>query len=203
MSPLFGAAFLWLVAAILWWSGWREESTDDLPGWAVGLFLAIWPLAWLGKVPLTGSLSVNGASVWTLFSIALVSWRLPAARGWTAVCGGLLIGSVAVLAGKLAYIPSGFAPAGSSWAIAVLIGWLAALLLRTASEQALAVTVCLFLIAVAHAFARAQSAELPVAVPDEGLLAWWIALFCARLWTAFVKAAGEWVRKGAVKTGGR
>jgi len=203
MSPLYGAAFLWLVAAILWWSGWREETTENLPGWAAGLFLAVWPLAWLGKVTIADDLSVNGAWVWTLFSAVLAGARMPAARRWTSASGGLLIGSVAILAGRLIFIPSGFEPDGSSWAIAALIGLLAGLLLRSASEQAVAVSVCLVINEVAHVLLRAQADTLPAGAPDEGLQAWWIAILCARLWTTFAKAAGEQGRKWAVRSGGR
>ena len=202
MSPLYGAAFLWLIAAILWWSGWREETTRNMPPWAVGLFLAAWPLACLGKVPIAGSVSVNGAWALTLLFVILLLWRLPAARKWTAASGGLLVGSISFLAGRLALLPSGFVSDAAAWAIAALIGLLAALLLRSASEQILAISVCLVLKEAAGAFLRAQADAPPELLPVEGLQEWWIAVLGSRLWTAFADRAGDLVRKWAIKTGG-
>ena len=202
MSPLYGAAFMWLIAAILWWSGWREETTRDSPNWATGLFLAVWPLAWLGEVPLAESAAVNGAWAWTLLFVALLGWRMPAARKWTSVSGGLLIGSIAFLAGRLALLSSGFATEASAWAIAAIIGLLAALLLRSASEQVLAITVCLVLKEAAGMLLRGQADAPPDLLPIESLQGWWIAVLGSRLWTACVKAAGELTRKWAIRSGG-
>ncbi|MFC4599099.1 hypothetical protein [Cohnella hongkongensis] len=202
MSPLYGAAFLWLVATILWWSGWREESTDALPQWAVGLFLALWPLAWLGQLPVTETVSVNGASVWTMLSVLAIACLIPAARRWTAVSGGLLIGSLSILAARLTFLPSGYSPEASSWAIAAWVGWLVALLFRSVSEQVLAISVGLGLNAAAFAFLRSQDA-LPAMRAEDSMQAWWIALFSARLWTIGLRAAGVLGRKWALKLNGR
>jgi len=203
MSPLFGAAFLWLIFAILWWSGWRDEAAKDLPNWAVGTFLAIWPLAWLGKVSLTGTVSMNGAWAWTLLSAAILAWRVPAARRWTAVSGGLLIGSIAILAERLAFLPHGFTPAASHWIISGMVGLLAALLFRSASEQVLGISLCLFLNEMVLDLLRASAETMPYLRAEESLEAWWIAVLSARLWSLCVKAAGELTRNWSIKSEGR
>jgi len=203
MSPIFIAAFLWLIAAILWWSGWREEPAEGVPHWAVGIFLAIWPLAVLGSLPITSSVSLNGACLWTLISVGALGWRTPSARRWLSLSAGLLIGSVAILLGRLAYSPIGIAHDYASWAIPVLVGWLAALFLRPLPEQVLAISFSLVLSEGIAALVHAPGETMTAIKGAAWLEGWWIAVSFARLWSAAVKSAMEIGRKITLKFGGK
>jgi len=197
MSPIYGAAFLWLIAAILWWSGWREETSEDVPDWAAGVFLAVWPLAALGKLVITPSLSVNGAWLWTLVSIAALAWRTPPVRRWTAASAGLLVGSVGILLGRLALMPASFAQDIPPVATAAFAGLLVALLLRPASEQTIAISVSLYVCEAVFALADASGGGAPETREAYWLEGWWTAALTARAWTFAARRTGEWTRKWA------
>ena len=50
MTAGYWAAILWLAAAVLWWSGWREELAGNISPRAATLFFALWPAGWLAGV---------------------------------------------------------------------------------------------------------------------------------------------------------
>ncbi|WP_147423824.1 hypothetical protein [Cohnella endophytica] len=205
MSPAFGAAFLWLLTTILWWSGWREESKERLPHWAVGVFLAVWPMALLINVKLTLALTFNGAWLWTLVAIVVLAVITPSVRRWMAMSSGVLLGAVYVLISRLAYYPSGFSHAYASWLTAMIVGALAAVLLRGVSEQVLAISAAFYLSDGITAFVHSSMASeaIPISRAMDWMEAWWVALLSARLGTISVKATMELARRWAPRWGGR
>jgi hypothetical protein len=201
MSPVFGAVFLWISATILWWSGWREEAADGIPHWAVGVFLSVWPLALLGKVSITPALDINGAWIWTWVAYLLLAWRIPSSRRWTSISVGVLLGSIYLLLSRLAYYPSGFSHFFAPWGIAVLIGWLAAILLRPASEQFLAISTTIFLTEGITTHLLTSTDSIHLSHVSEWMKNWWIAVLCARLGSVFVSTLTDKTRRWVVKLG--
>ncbi len=207
MSPVFSAVFLWILATILWWSGWREEATEGIPHWAVGVFLAVWPLALLGDVAITSSLMLNGAWIWTLLAIVTIAWRIHPSRRLLSLSAGMLIGSIYLLLSRLSFYPFGLSHFIAPWGTAIIVGWLSALLLRNASEQILTVSSALYLSEGISAFAQSASDVIPVVQASEWMEGWWIAVLYARLWSVSVKSiagqASKWALKMGWKRGGQ
>lgn len=201
MSPLFGAVFLWLLAAILWWSGWREDATEGFPHWGVGIFLSLWPMTVLINIPLTSSLAVNGAWIWTTVSVLVLSCRISPNRRLTSISAGMLVGSVYVLLNRLAYYPSGFSHYFAPWGAAILLGWLSSLLLRNVWEQVLTLSVGLYLSAGIGLLVQTSLGETQVVRGAEWMEGWWIALLSARLWSLAVSTFADTGRKWAFKMG--
>ncbi|TFE29971.1 hypothetical protein [Cohnella luojiensis] len=201
MSPLFGAVFLWLLAAILWWSGWREDSTEGFPHWGVGVFLSLWPMAVLINIPLTSSIAVNGAWIWTTVFVLVLSWRLPPSRRGTSISAGMLVGSVYVLLNRLAFYPSGFSHYFAPWGTAILLGLISSLLLRNVWEQVLTLSVGLYLSAGIGMLFQTSLGGVPVLRGAEWVEGWWIALLSARLWSAAVRTLANTGRRWAFKMG--
>jgi hypothetical protein len=203
MPPAFGAVFLWLMATILWWSGWREESPTEVPHWAVGVFLAIWPLAWLSEITVIPGLTINGAWLWTFITVVLLACRLNANRRWLALSTGVLIGSIYAVMSRLALYPSGLSHYFDPWGAAIVVGWLSALLLRNVSEQALAISAGLYLSEGISALLIAASGSVFEVRASEWMERWWIALLFSQLWALTVKALIEFARKRIPKIGTR
>ncbi|MCD9021226.1 hypothetical protein [Cohnella silvisoli] len=201
MSPVFSAVFLWLMATILWWSGWREEAGEGFPHWMVGSFLAIWPLALLANVAITPSLQVNGAWLWTLFALITMAWRTNPNRRWTSISAGVLLGSIYLLLCRLAYYPSGFSHFIAPWGTAILVGCLSALLLRNSTEQLLAISTALYLSEGITVFVQSTSDTFPIVKASEWLEVWWISVLVSRLWSISVKSAAIQARRWAFKMG--
>ncbi|MFC4302764.1 hypothetical protein [Cohnella boryungensis] len=202
MSPIYGAIFLWLIATILWWSGWKEEAAEDLPQWAVGLFLAGWPLTLLARLDIP-AVTVNGAWAWTFLSIAAMACRMVPNRRWAAVALGLLLASIAIVVGRLLLIPNGLSYQLSPWVISIALGCLTAMLFRSAAEQLLAISVSLLLSEAALSLTQA-AADLPSELRSlQGLEKWWLTLFCARLWTLAVRRLSEQTRRRTIRINGR
>ncbi|MFC5699866.1 hypothetical protein ACFPVX_01115 [Cohnella faecalis] len=191
MPPLYGAGFLWIAASVLWWSGWREESEDRLPDRAAAVFLAGWPLtAWWSRQVEPG-VTINGAFAWAGIAMLVLLWRLSSGRRWTAVAAGMMIGCLFVLLEKWpAFERNGFDPS-EPWPLALLGGVLLGFLLRTASEQIVALTAALIL---AEGFAALPLRESGYAIIGnaEWMERWWIALLSARLWSWLAAAFVRW-----------
>ncbi|MFC5531724.1 hypothetical protein [Cohnella yongneupensis] len=187
MSPVFGAVILWLATVILWWSGWKEEAADGIPHRAVAIFLSGWPLFMGWSLPLTSSVSLHGAWVWTLALIFAVAWKMEASWRWTSVSAGLLFGSIYLLLHRLSYFPFDWSQIAAPWGAAILIGGLAAILLRDAPAQLLSLSVAIAIsesvtaIVVGHAGAVVSGHSL------EWMRNWWIAVLFARLCAAIMQ----------------
>jgi hypothetical protein len=201
MSPMFGAVFLWLLATILWWSGWREEAVGSISHWAVGTFLAVWPLALLAKVTITPSLSFNGAWIWTMTAIIVLAWGIQTTRRWTSISAGVLLGSIDLLLNRLAFYPSGFSHHFAPWGTAFVVGCFSALLLRNASEQFLAVSSGLILSEGISALVMNVTNSTPGVHASVWMESWWIAVLFARLWSVSVKSLAIQARRWALKLG--
>jgi hypothetical protein len=201
MSPVFAAVFLWLLATILWWSGWREEAAGCIPYWAVGVFLAIWPLALLANVPITPSLSVNVAWLWTLLAIITMAMGIQQTRRWTSISAGVLLGCIYLLLNRIAYYPSGFSHYFAPWGTAIVVGWLSSLLLRNASEQFLAISAGLYLSEGISAFLMFISDSNLDIKAAEWMEVWWIAVLFTRLWSVSMKSIAVQARRLALKMG--
>ncbi|WP_027084979.1 hypothetical protein [Cohnella panacarvi] len=181
MSPVFGAVILWLATVILWWSGWKEEAAGGIPRRAVAVFLVSWPLFVGWGLPLTSSLSLNGAWIWTIALVIAIAWKMEASWRWTSVSAGLLFGSVYLLLHRVANYPFHWSKIAAPWGAAILIGVLAALLLRDAPLQLLSLSVA---IAISEAVTAIVASRLEAFVPEPSLewtRDWWVAILCARL----------------------
>lgn len=203
MSPVFSTVFLWLLAAILWWSGWREETSEGIPHWAVGIFLAGWPLAWLFNLPVSPTITLNGAWVWTLLAILLLGSRLSTARRWMSLSTGILIGCIYVLVSRISYYPSGISHYVAPWGAAILVGWLAAMLLRNVSEQVFAVSTGFYVSLAVSSYIQVTMDSLYVIKTTEWMENWWIAVLSAQLWTISVRVVSEYTRRVVNRMGGR
>jgi hypothetical protein len=203
MSPVFGAVFLWISATILWWSGWREEAADGIPQWAVGVFLSVWPLALLGEISITPALDINGAWIWTWVAYLVLARRIPSSRRWISISVGVLLGSIYLLLNRLAYYPSGFSHFFAPWGIAVLVGWLSAILLRPASEQLLAISTAIFLNEGITTHLLTPIDSILLNNVSEWMENWWIAVLSARLGTVLVRTLVDQTRRRVVKLGWR
>lgn len=201
MSPVFGAAFLWLVATILWWSGWREEPAGELPHWTVGGFLSVWPFALIGNIRLTSAYSVNGAWAWTMLAVLFIALRMPSSRRWKAMSAGLLVGAIALLLERLAFVASGFAHGFLPWGIASIVGLLAALSFRSLNEQVLAITASELFGGGTVALIASPGSPSSSEWTAQWLCAWWVAVLFARTWTELAVAFGKLAAKGMLGTG--
>jgi hypothetical protein len=201
MTPEFGAVFLWLIATILWWSGWKEEATESIPHWAVGVFLAVWPFALLTDVPIPSSQQINGAWLWTLLALITMAWRIHPIRRWMSISAGMLVASIYLLLSRLAYYPSGFSHYLAPTITAIVVGWLSALLLRNVPEQLLAITAALYISEGISALGLSSSDAFSVIKTSEWIEGWWIAVLFARFWSIFIKTFRLLTRKWALKLG--
>lgn len=199
MSPGFGSVFLWISATILWWSGWREEAVEGIPHWAVGVYLSVWPLALLWKVSITPPLTINGAWIWTWMAFLILASRIPSSRRWTSISAGVLLGSIYLLLSRLAYYPSGFSQFLTSWGTAIFVGWLAALLLKPASEQLLAISAAIFLNEGISTYLLTSADTILVGNTLDWMENWWIAALFARLWSVSVRALADQARRWPIK----
>jgi hypothetical protein len=202
MPPGYAAFFLWTASAVLWWSGWREETADGIPDRAVAVFLAGWPLtAWMNKGfgdPV--SVQVNGAFMWTSIAMAALAVRMKAPTAWTALSAGILAGSFAVL---LSFSPLLYVTAPdwiSGLGIALVVGMTTAALCRGASGQILAASTALCLCEGLSAVWLRESVTLAIG-SGRWMESWWISVLAARL-TSYLAAAvvrfgrSEWKRGG-------
>ncbi|MFC5403836.1 hypothetical protein [Cohnella soli] len=205
MSPSYGSAFLWLFAAVLWWSGWREEPRGRVPRWFVGVFLAGWPLLLRIDVSTTYG-DINGAWAWTLLAVLVLAVTTPGARKWTALSSGVLLGAVYLLFNRLASYPGGYPREMTMWLMAVMIGWVAALFLRTSAEQVLAISVALYANVGLLAIVRGSDVVAHSSWATEWTEAWWTAVLAARLWSIGVDAiavkASRWIPGWGNRRGG-
>jgi hypothetical protein len=199
MSPVFGAVFLWLLATILWWSGWREEAVGSIPHWAVGTFLAVWPMALIASVDITPAISFNGAWLWTLSAIIVLGRGIQTTRRWTSISAGVLLGCVYLLLSRLALYPSGFSHYFAPWGAAIVVGWFSAMILRNAPEQLLAVSAGLYLSEGITALVMTVTDSFAVVQASEWMEGWWIAVLFARLWSVSVKSLATQARRWALK----
>ncbi|MFD0670445.1 hypothetical protein [Cohnella sp. GCM10027633] len=191
MSPVFGAVILWLATVILWWSGWKEEAAGGIPHRAVAFFLSGWPLFMGWSLPLTPSVSLQGAWVWTIALIFAVAWKMEASWRWTSVSAGLLFGSIYLLLHRISYYPFDWSKVAAPWGAAILIGGLAAVLLKDAPSQLLSLSVAIALSEGVTAVAIGRS-DMPTGGQSlEWMRNWWIAVLFARLCVAVILAFGK------------
>lgn len=187
MSPVFGAVILWLATVILWWSGWKEETSGGIPQRAVAIFLSGWPLFMGWSLPLTSSLSLQGAWLWMFALILAIAWKLEGSQRWTSASAGLLFGAIFILLHRLTEYPLGWSKVAAPWGIAILVGGMASVLLKDAPSQLLSLSVAVALgEGVPALFFAASGAG------DEASLAWmrnwWIAVLFARLCATIAEA---------------
>lgn len=188
MSPVFGAVILWLATVILWWSGWKEEAAGGIPHRAVAVFLSGWPLFMGWSLPLTPSVSLHGAWVWTLALIFAVAWKMEASWRWTSVSAGLLFGSIYLLLHRVSVYPFEWSKVAAPWGAAILIGGLAAILLKDAPAQLLSLSVAIAL-SEGATVAAFGLADITTGLQSlEWMRNWWIAVLFARLCVAVLQA---------------
>lgn len=203
MSPVLGAVLLWLSVSVLWWSGWREEVAEGIPYWSVGVFLAGWPIALLWELKINTNILVNGAWAWTLAAVLLLVIRIHAVRSWTALSAGLLLGSIYLLLGRLSDYPFALSHFLTSWTLAIFLGCLAALLLRYAPEQLIAVTISLFLFDAITVVVFHPAERITIGHDSEWMKGWWITVLSARLWSVSIARIRSFVLRWSYKMGFR
>lgn len=181
MSPVFGAVILWLATVILWWSGWREEAAGGIPHRAVAIFLGSWPLFIGWSLTPTSFVTLHGAWVWTIALIIAIASKMEASWRWTSVSAGLLFGSIYLLLHRISYYPYDWSRVAAPWGAAILIGVLAAILLRDASLQLLSLSVAIAVSESVSAIAVSRSEAIVSGYSLEWTRNWWIAVLCARL----------------------
>jgi hypothetical protein len=195
MSPVFGAMFLWISTAILWWSGWREEAAEDIPERAVAIYLAGWPFAVRFNPHVSPSFSINGALIWTFAAVSFLAFRLDAARRWASLSAGVLLGAIHLFLNRVADFPSGFSGCYPSWAAALWIGVLAGVLLRDASEQIITISAALFLGEIVGTLGQTAWEPFSWGGSSQWMEGWWIAVIAARIWSVSTRLLSVKSRK--------
>jgi hypothetical protein len=203
MSPAFVAALLWLCATVLWWSGWREEAADGIPHWGVGVYLAVWPVAFLWNIAPSSLHPINGAWAWTWLAIILLAWRTHPARRWTALSAGILFGSIYFLLSRLSYYPSALSHLIAPWGMAIAVGWLSAILLRNSSEQILAISTAFFLNDCLDATLFSNSSSFMSSEASVWLERWWIGILFARTGSVSFQSIVDRIRRWSLRMGWR
>ncbi|TJY44363.1 hypothetical protein E5161_03000 [Cohnella pontilimi] len=195
MPPGYAAFFLWTAAAILWWSGWREETADGIPERAVAVFLAGWPLtAWM-KTGLghAASVQVNGAFMWTAVAMIVLALTMTPPAAWTALSAGILAGSFAVM---LSFSPHFYLTAPDWLAgrgAALVVGMMSAALCRGASGQIVAASAALCLCEGLSNLWLRESGPFVIGT-ERWMESWWTSVLTARLASYLASAAFRVVR---------
>lgn len=195
MSPVFGAVILWLATVILWWSGWKEEAAGGIPHRAVAVFLVSWPLFVGWSLPLTSSVSLHGAWVWTIALVIAVAWKMEASWRWTSVSAGLLFGSIYLLLHRVANYPFHWSKVAAPWGAAILIGVLAAILLRDAPLQLLSLSVAIAISELVMAIVMSRTEAVALGPSLEWTRNWWVAMLCARLCSLILAGLAKYRRR--------
>lgn len=203
MSPVFGAVILWLATVILWWSGWKEEATGGIPHRAVAIFLISWPLFLGWSLPLSSSVSLQGAWIWTIALIIAVAWNMEASWRWTSVSAGLLFGSIYLLMHRLSNYPFEWSRVVAPLGAAILIGVLAAILLRDASSQLLSLSVAIAISESVTAIVFSRSDSVVEGGSLEWMRNWWVGVLLARCCASFFAVWLRYRRQRELKIGWR
>lgn len=178
MADGYWAGVLWLAAAVLWWSGWRDELGGDLSPRAVRWFLFLWPAGWLAgrALPPVGKPALLALS---LLTVALLLCRPLAAER------RLTVWSVAMLGGAILFLLSHPAVWLHGWIrfdpardLPVLLGIFVALTLRTAREQVAALSLALLVAACGSLWLIPPPAAWPAAATWADM--WWLAAAAGR-----------------------
>jgi hypothetical protein len=188
MAAGYVAGLLWLSACILWWSGWREELADRVPPRAVALFLAGWPLLAMWS-PRFGSVSVNGAFVWTGAAALVLSARL-GGRIWTVWSAGAMLGAIAMFVRELPVLFPDARGVRFAWESPAAMGAAAALTSRRAADQFVALTIGAA-VPEAAAILAATGARVGSAVWMDD---WWTAGAASRALTVTIAYIGAWMK---------
>lgn len=203
MSPVFGAVILWLATVILWWSGWKEEAAGGISHRAVAVFLFSWPLFVGWSLPLTSSVSLHGAWVWMIALVIAVAWKMEASWRWTSVSAGLLFGSIYLLLHRVANYPFSWSKVAAPWGAAILIGVLAAILLREAPLQLLSLTLAIGISELVMIIVVSRSEEVMLRPSLDWVRNWWVGMLCARLCSSVLAGFSKSKRRREMSIGWR
>lgn len=205
MPAGYVSAVVWMTAVILWWSGWRREMADGVPGSLVTLFLIGWvfsvrasiPIGWLGQ-----EVILNGATAFTIAFAAAVGCRIEGAERLAACAAGILLASIALFLDKLAELVPGLMTMEPIWCTSAILSVVAAIVVRGAGEQFVALTLGLALSEAAVALlADRAGAEIRFggfAWTDR----WWLtaavvrAISTAAAWLPQRTGSRRWKRGG-------
>lgn len=185
MPPGYTAFFLWIASAILWWSGWRKETSEGIPDAAVAVFLAGWPFAAWIHWPVGDQVRVNGAFAWTALAMIALLWRMKEPGRWTSISAGLLIGSLGLGTVSNAWQAAGLPDWTSGGPAAAAAGAAACLLTGSAAEQIAAVTVAIMMPELLKAAVLTEAGRVTIG-SASWMAGWWIAVVSARLLAAAV-----------------
>ncbi|MBB6690146.1 hypothetical protein H7B90_01910 [Cohnella xylanilytica] len=203
MPAGYVSAVVWMTAVILWWSGWRREMADGIPGSLITLFLIGWglcvratiPASWLGQ----GAL-VHGATAFTLAAAAAIAFRVEGAGRLAACAAGILLASIALFLDKLAEFVPGLMTMEPIWCTSAILSVVAAIVVRGAGEQFVALTLGLALSETAAAM-LGDPAGGPIRFGGfEWTDRWWLtaasvrALSTAAAWLPRRAEDGRWKR---------
>lgn len=181
MSPMILAAFLYMIIALLWWSGWQAEIAGQLPRTAVTIFLLGWLPAAVIPVPITAGLTISGAWLLTIAAMLLLAWRTEASRRWIAFSAGFLLGALLIMLEQIAQLPTDITTYLSPVWAAVILGVLAALLLGDAAMQFLAITFAVLLSATVMSVFAIKFGQRADGETLEWLACWLLSAVTARV----------------------
>lgn len=182
MPPGYAAFFMWAASAVLWWSGWREETAQGIPDRAVAVFLAGWPIA-ASRTVHAGDAVVGGAFVWAGLAAFALIWSLPAAARRTACSAGILAGSFVVLLSGFQGLCPDFPDWAAQLALPTAAGICSSLLVRGASGQIVALTLAMTMLETLPAVWPGAGDAGVVIGSGRWRECWWISVLCARLFT--------------------
>jgi hypothetical protein len=184
VPPAYTAFFFWLASAVLWWSGWRQETAGGIPDTAAALFLAGWPLAARLTLEPVEGLEIGGVVLWTGAAAAILLWR---ERG-RALPAGLALGALAVMTAVLHQIRPDWPDWAAECFSALTVGALAAWMVNGAAGQMAAVTVA-SLLPDALAMSWLTDHGNGGIGSDRWMLGWWVSIAAARLTARLTEAA--------------
>ncbi|MBN2984333.1 MULTISPECIES: hypothetical protein [Cohnella] len=180
MPVWFAAGIGWLIASVLWWSGWRNELAEGVPGRWAGLYLAGWPFACAAAWMVPDGFSLNGSFGWTvMFALALFG-LMDADQRWMSLAAAMFIAAAVLFLFSLASMSKGEKFDAFSLA-AVAAGIVAATMLGTAVEQLAAVFLGCLAASLAMSGLFGQTwFQHSDAAGSVGIHPWWLSVFAAR-----------------------
>jgi hypothetical protein len=184
------ASSIWLSAAILWVSGWKDELAGDLPRRAVAIWLGAWPfLAWR-MFAIGPKAAIGGAVIWAVLAAVILLWKMSDDERRIALSAGFFCCTLGVMVTYLLMPLFSGASGTTVVAVSVIIGWIASLWGKRASVQIVAVTMATIMPEIWKWVAPLENERAWIG-SGQWMAAWWIGMAAARLATYLYNAAAQ------------